>query len=260
MKTAFSCRRDGLTIRGHVWGQPGPGRPAVILSHGFLANEQMCFTYAGLLADMGCLAVTYDFCGGGIICRSDGRKRDMTVLTEKADLMAVIEAVRSQFDPSDISLLGCSQGGFVSALVAAELNAEAVSRLILFYPAVCIPDDARKGKMMFYRFDPQNIPDILGRVPMVLGGDYARAVIDMDPYTELSGYRGPVLLMHGTADDVVNIRYARKLREIYPDCTYMEFEGAGHGFGGRYDEQACAALKEFMGRQSGSAADRRPEA
>ena len=70
----FTCKRDELTIRGHVWGKQDGRQKAVILSHGFLANERTCFTYAKLLAEMGFLAVTYDFCGGGIISRSDSQE------------------------------------------------------------------------------------------------------------------------------------------------------------------------------------------
>lgn len=238
--------RDGLKIRGHVWGNTGRDQHAVILSHGFLSNERMCRKYAQLLAQMGFLAITYDFCGGGIICRSEGRKQDMTVLTEKADLLAVIEGVTAAFSPQSISLLGCSQGGFVSGLTAAELGEEQIANLILFYPAICIPDDARSGKMMFYKFDTENIPDLLGRFPMKLGGDYARTVIHMDPYKEMKGYGGPVLLIHGTADEIVNIRYSRVLKEIYPDCRYEEIEGAGHGFKKAADEKACSILQDFM--------------
>ena len=242
----FSCKRDNLTIRGHVWGKRDSRQSAVILSHPFLANERKCYTYAKLLAEMGFLAVTYDFCGGGIFCKSGGRKQDMTVLTEKADLLAVISSVREQYGVSDIFLLGCSQGGFVSGLTASELGVKSISGLLLFYPAICIPDDARSGKMMFYKFDPENIPDLLGRFPMKLGGDYARCVIGLDPYEEMTGYEGPVFLIHGTADPIVNIRYSRKLKEIYPDCTYVEIEDAGHGFKRKDDQKACEALKQFM--------------
>ena len=100
--------------------------------------------------------------------------------------------------------------------------------------------------MMFYKFDPNNIPDLLGRFPMKLGGDYARCVISMDPYEEMKGYEGPVFLIHGTADPIVNISYSQKLKNIYPKCTYVEVEGAGHGFKRQYDRQACEALKQFM--------------
>lgn len=238
--------RDGLKIRGHIFGKKDHPQHAVILSHGFLANERMCRRYAKLLAEMGYLAVTFDFCGGGIISRSDGKSQDMTIFTEKADLLAVVEGVKKRFSPVSISLLGCSQGGFVSGLLAADLGKEVIDRLIMFYPAVCIPDDARNGKMLLFEFDPENIPEILGRFPMKLGGDYAKTVIDMDPYEEMKGYTGPVLLIHGTEDKIVDVRYARKLKEVYADCRYEEIEGAGHVFKGAADEQACRILRDYL--------------
>ena len=246
MKTKIRFERDGLKICGHVWGQKDIPQHVVILSHGFLANEHMCFQYAEDLAALGYLAVTFDFCGGGIINRSGGHSRDMTVLTEKADLLAVVNGVRERFSPLGISLLGCSQGGFVSGLLAADLGEKAIEKLILFYPAICIPDDARHGKMMFYRFDPKNIPDLLGRFPMALGGNYAKTVIDMNPLEEMSGYTGPVMLVHGTADQIVDIRYARQLRNVYPNCCYQEIEGGGHMFRGKADAQARDVLRKFM--------------
>ena len=244
-KERFACKRDDLTIRGHIFGDIENSRSAVILCHGFLANEHMCFDYARALAEKGIPAVTFDFCGGGVICHSDGKSRDMTVITEKADLLAVILAVKKQYKVRNIVLMGCSQGGFVSGLAAAELK-ELVRGLVMFYPAVCIPDDARSGKMMFYTFDPQNIPDLLGSRPMKLGGMYAKSVIDMDPYAEMQGYDGPVLLVHGTEDQIVNIRYARKLRDVYAHCDYLEIEGAGHGFKGKDDQTAVSELLGFV--------------
>ncbi len=237
--------RAGLKIRGHVFGMKDCRQHAVLLSHGFLANEKMCYSYARLLAEMGFLAITFDFCGGGVISRSDGRSQDMTIWTEVEDLLAVMTGLKDQFAPTGISLLGCSQGGFVSGLLAAELGREKIERLIMLYPAVCIPDDARKGEMMFYRFDPNNIPDVLGRFPMKLGGDYARTVIRMDPFEKMKGYTGPVLLIHGTADPIVNISYARKLKTIYPNCRYEEIIGGGHGFKGKAEEQVCCILRDY---------------
>ena len=247
-KTPFSCRRGELTIRGYGFGEQAPGRHAVILSHGFLANQSTTRDYAVALAEQGFLAVTFDFNGGGIGSKSDGKSVDMTLLTEKEDLLAVVKAVHEQFHPLSISLMGCSQVGFVSALTAKALGQKVIRRLILFYPALCVPDDARKGRMMFYRFDPKNIPDVLERVPMKLGGEYARAVIGMDPFEEIRGYEGPVLLVHGTEDKIVNISYARRAKECYPDCEYHEIDGGGHGFSGAYDREATQILLRFMKR------------
>ena len=246
--TPFSCQRDGLRIRGTIFGTPQPAKPAVIISHGFLANQSSVRNYAVILAEKGFITITFDFNGGGLGSRSDGKSVDMTLFTEKKDLLAVVNAVQEQFQPSSISLMGCSQGGFVSALTAKELGKEIIRSLILFYPAFCIPDDARKGHMMFYRFDPQNVPDLLGRIPMKLGGNYARVVMHMNPFEEIQGYDGPVLLVHGTADNIVNISYSRQARSVYPECEYHEIEGAGHGFDVAYEREANQILCSFMKR------------
>ncbi|MBO7373507.1 MAG: hypothetical protein J6U19_04685, partial [Oscillospiraceae bacterium] len=67
----------------------------------------------------------------------------------------------------------------------------------------------------------------------------------MDPYKEMRGYDGPVLLLHGTEDRIVKLRYARVLKDVYPGCRYEEISGAGHIFRGKYDDRACAVLREF---------------
>lgn len=246
-KEAFSCTRGGLTIRGHVFREAAGVRPAVILSHGFTANEKTNFKYAKVLASLGFAAFTYDFCGGGIRTKSDGRTQDMTLFTEVEDLCAVLDAVRARpdVDPRHITLLGCSQGGAVSALVARKRPGD-LEKLVLFYPALCIPDDARAGRMMFAKFDPSNLPEILARFPMKLGAGYARSVLDVDIFQEIGGFDGPVLLLHGTKDKIVDISYARRAKSCYADCSYHEIEKGKHGFRGKYDREAIALLSAFM--------------
>lgn len=241
----FECKRDDLTIRGKVFGDTSQKRPVVIMSHGFLADQKMCRNYACLLAEHGYISVTFDFCGGGISSSSDGRSEDMTIFSELKDLMAVIGHFKAEAFTEGISLLGCSQGGLVSAMAAKELE-NRIEKLVLMYPALCIPDDARKGKMLFYRFDPEDIPDVLGYLPMKLGGDYARAVISLDAYELIGGFDGPVLYLHGTKDRIVDISYARKAHSLYPNCEYHEIIGGGHIFKGQNERQAQALLADFM--------------
>ena len=64
--------------------------------------------------------------------KSTGSSLGMSVLTEKADLLNVLDYVKGldYVDPTRITLAGCSQGGLVSALAAAEREAE-VERLVL---------------------------------------------------------------------------------------------------------------------------------
>lgn len=243
----FSCQRGSLTIRGYVFRKKPGSLPAIIICHGFMTSQRMVRHYAEFLAGLGWAAFTFDFCGGGIRSISDGKQEEMTVLTEVEDLKAVIDHVnqRNDVDPKNISLMGCSQGGLVCALTAARLR-DGIKNLILFYPAFCIPDHARRGRMLFARFDPENIPEIISHFPMKLGGDYAKAVINMNIYDEIRGYEGPVLLVHGTCDRIVNVSYARHAREVYRKCRYLEIEGAGHMFTREYDRKAMKAIEDFL--------------
>ncbi len=253
-KTAFECSRDGLTIRGTEYRPDGENLPVAIVSHGFMANSSTVVQYAKLLARMGYAAYCFDFCGGCVLMgKSDGATTDMSAITETKDLKAVIAyaASLSYTDESNITLMGCSQGGFVSSLVAAELDEE-ISKLVLFYPAFSIPDDARNGKMMFAEFDPENIPETIYCGPMKLGKCYVADVIDMDPFAEIVSYSGDVLIVHGTDDAIVDLSYAERAYEAYNsrDCDgVVEFEiidGAGHMFMSKYDTIAQNYLKDFL--------------
>lgn len=249
-KTSFECVRGNQLIRGHIIKPKFLGKfPVIILSHGFMSNQRSVWHYAKQLAELGYVAVTFDFRGGCIMGASDGRSEDMTVFTEAEDLNAVIDCVKKlPYVQSDrVSLMGCSQGGFVSGIVASR-QLDKIEKLILFYPALCIPDDARAGKMLGFQFDPNNMPDILSKFPMKIGMQYASSMMPIDAIQEIRNYRGRVLLVHGTDDNVVNISYARKAQQAYgmERCYLLELEGAGHGFKGEADKIAIGAVKEFL--------------
>ena len=235
-REGFSCERDGLTIKGTVFLPKGKTDcPIAVISHGFMANQMFSQIHAQNLAKMGYAAFCFDFCGGTLVGSSDGDSTDMSVLTEVEDLKAVIEFAKSQSytDENELILLGCSQGGFVSAIVAAEMKEE-VDALILLYPALCIPDDARSGEMMFAKFDPQNVPETFWCGPMKLGRRYVTDVIEMDPYEIINQYTGNVLIIHGNQDETVDISYALRAVETYSqagaDAELKIIDEGGHMF------------------------------
>ena len=249
-ETTFECKRDDLTIRGTEYRSVGGSLPVAIVSHGFMAWQDTVRQYAKELARMGYCAYCFDFCGGSVMKKgkSDGATTDMSVLTEVRDLEAVIEYTQSlPYTGNELLLMGCSQGGFVSALVAAK-HPELVNKLVLFYPALCIPDDARAGKMILAKFDPKNIPECLNCGPMKLGRCYVTDVIGMDPYEEIKPYRGPVLIVHGTKDKIVKLDYSRQAQRSYPNAKLHIIEGGAHGFGKKHDAIAIAHLRRFLDR------------
>ena len=206
--------------------------------------------YCKLLAEIGYCAYCFDFCGGSVLNKgkSDGKTTEMSALTEVQDLEAVIEYAQGlPYNSKKTLLMGCSQGGFVSALTAAK-HPGLVDKLVLFYPALCIPDDARAGRMMFARFDPKTIPERINCGPMKLGRCYPADVIGMDPIKEISTYHGPVLIVHGTKDKIVNPDYSRRAQKAYPNAKLHIIEGGAHGFSKKHDAIAVVHLRRFAGQ------------
>lgn len=233
----FSCFRRGLKICGSVFlcSEAPQKLPVAVLCHEFMADEHFCYEYAKTLAECGYAAFTFDFCGGSLSGKSEGDTRDMSALTEAEDIKAVIEfAHRQPFaDEAGVLLLGCSQGGFAAALAAAQLKDE-VRGLIMLYPALSIPDDARSGKMLGASFDPENIPDTINCGPMLLGRRYVEDVINMEVYAEITKYTGPVLILHGDKDAVVDTDYSKRAARLYraqgADARLKIIEGGKHVF------------------------------
>lgn len=121
----------------------------------------------------------------------------------------------------------------------------------MFYPAFCIPDDARRGQMMFAKFDPYDIPEMIRCGPMKLGRCYVTDVIDMDPYQEVIGYKNDVLIVHGTEDHIVDLSYSEKLYGTYlenqnRDVIFEKIQGGKHGFSKKYDRVAMEVLRRYL--------------
>jgi len=252
MSQDFTVARGALKIKGKVYRPEEEGiYPAIIISHEFGASTASSGRYARELYKDGYAVFVFDFCGGGV-GKSSGRSVDMSVQTEKEDLMAVMDYVLAQdfVDPEDLTLMGCSQGGLVSALAAAE-RPEQVSKLILFYPALCIPDDARKGTILDARIDPENIPKHFQAMKyMRLGPKYVRDAMALDPWREICRYEGPVLIVHGKADGMVPCAWSIRAYGEYKDCKLVLLNGAHHGFLGRGFRSAVKAARRFLNKHS----------
>ena len=267
---AFTCSRGSLRLRGTEF-RPAEGArfPVAVVSHEFMANRLFTMRYARLLASLGYAAFCYDFSGGCIVGASQGKTTDMTVFTETEDLKAVIAYAKEQpyAYPNRLLLMGCSQGGLVTALTAAEPETRAEA-IILFYPALSIPDDARKGSMMSAKFDPENIPESMRCGPMKLGRGYAASVLDLDPFSAISAYHGDVLIVHGNADTLVDISYSRRAYDAYcaaaaaalqageiaamPQIAFHEVDGAGHIFTRpKHNQDAIEAVTVFLANRRG---------
>lgn len=248
IKTEFSCNREGLTIRGteyrhETMAEGQDGWPIAVICHGFGGNQYDLVFYAEAFADMGYAVYCFDFCGGCVVGKSDGSSLDMTIETETKDLKTVLDYAKSlpYTDERHILLTGGSQGGYVAGIVAAE-----VERLILFYPALCIPDDARAGRLGGANYDVDRVPEVIDTFGVRISRKFHEGVVDKDAITQICGFRGPVLLIHGSADMLVDNRYAKAAAKAYENCHLQILEGAGHGFTQQQREEVIVSVREFL--------------
>lgn len=217
-------------------------QPIAILSHGYNGNSVYNKFIAESLASSGISVYAFDFCGGGTKSKSDGETDDMSVITETGDLNAVIEQVKNWdwVDKENIFLIGESQGGCVSALVAAKRDD--INSLVLYYPAFCIVEDANK-KFRCADDIPNTSRAFMG---MAIGKKYYEDILGMDIYGEIAGFKNPVLIMHGTADNVVDYSYSEKANRVYENSELVTFEKAGHGFNSEDSEKAVKYAYDFI--------------
>lgn len=245
----FACNRTEFTIRGFEYKCEKNNGIPVIMSHAFMMNQKIMKKYAVGLAKEGYVVFTYDFCGGAIFSKSDGEFCDMSIDTEKEDLKAVIEYVEniSYVDKNKLILFGASQGGFVSCLIAAQYK-EKVDKLILLYPALCIPDDARKGKMQMIAFDPNDIKATLTSKPFKFSYKYPESAININIFEEIQKIDAPIFIIHGDNDKIVDVKYAVKAIEESKNkaSDLVIMEGAGHGFNKKQFREAMNCVIDYI--------------
>lgn len=241
--------RDGMCIYGELYEPAGATdeTPLVVISHGFCSSYHDTARDAERLAAAGSRCYVFDFCGGSPSSESDGDFLDMSVLTEEADLEAVMDGLRARglAGERNLFLMGESQGGLVSALVAAR-RPDDVAGLVLLYPALSIPDDARER---FSSADeiPETVEGLFGAT---VGRRYYADILDLDPLAEISAYEGPVLIAHGDADDVVPVSYSERAAEVYANAELHVLSGAGHGFTDDELDDVCAWAEELIAEAS----------
>ncbi|NCB93093.1 MAG: alpha/beta hydrolase [Clostridia bacterium] len=239
-KEMFFYKENGDRIAAKAYIPEGKeGKyPTVIYAHGFGDNYRNIEFHGAGYMEQGIACIFFDFCGGGMESLSDRTMQEMTVLTELDDLETVISnVVQLEFvDPDRLFLLGASMGGMVAAMAAAR-SPEKIKALVLWYPAFVIPDDSKK------RYEMKD-DTCFGTQ---LSPDYNKDAMDIDIYSEIAEYKGPVRIIHGDLDEIVPISYSERALKAYDNAELLIIHGAGHGFDEENGRWARERSIEFIG-------------
>lgn len=196
--------RDGERLG--AWWIPSAApeqRAHVLLLHGNAGNIGDRVLHARLLADAGFDTLLVDYRGYGTSTGSPDVEGTIEDARAARDALLALPGV----DPARIVYLGESLGGGVAAALAAEHPP--LGGLIMFSTFASIRQVAR---------------NLLPLVPGQLVPDAYPSVVTLSTLT-----RTPVLVLHGTADELIPFRHAELLLAAAAGPKHLHaFDGAGH--------------------------------
>jgi hypothetical protein len=233
----------GKQIYGLMYYPKGMAKaPLIVMCHGFGGSYAHGLKYAKAYAPLGYAVYSFDFCGGSASSRSEGSTAEMSIFTEQADLEAVLDQLcqLSYIDTSNITLVGESQGGMVSAMVAAA-RPDQIDRLILIYPAFNIRDD---WVTMYPKLEDMQADDVFWGVH--LSHVFLKDLYDFDVYGTIAKYEGPVAIFHGVDDTTVPVEYSVKAEKAYKNATLTVYPGEGHGFKPAAEAKTLKTIQEML--------------
>ncbi|EZP29299.1 alpha/beta fold hydrolase [Microbacterium oleivorans] len=255
----------------------GSGQP-VVLIHGFPLNGESWGKQQAALLDAGYRVIAYDRRGFGASTKTaSGSDYD----TFAADLHALVE----ELELTDAVLVGFSMGTGEIARYLSRYGADRIAKVAFlgslepwllktdenpdgagdqaFFDgtAAAVAEDRYAFLTGFFQ-NFYNLDDYLGTrisqeavdASVAVANQAGNAAIAAAPLTWATDFRGdipavtvPTLIVHGTADNVLPIdATARRFRELLPEATYVEIEGAPHGLLWTHGAEVNEALLGFL--------------
>ena len=235
---------DGIRLHAKLDRPLGAEKsPLCILIHGFTGHMEETHIVAAQKAmnEAGIAVLRVEMYGHG---KSDGEFKNHTLYKWVTNALAVVRYAKTLDFVTDLYLAGHSQGGLLTVLIGGMCPDE-FKAILPLSPALVIPDDARRGSILGVTFDPKHIPEKIASDSWELSGDYIRVAQTIHVEDEIARYDGPVLIIHGDADEVVPYSSAKKAQALYKNARLVPIPGDDHCFTKHLD-QMTDTIREFF--------------
>lgn len=219
--------------------------PAVAFFHGFTGTKvephRIFVKTARELAAIGFYVLRFDFRGSG---DSEGDFSEMTIGGEVSDAVKSIDVLTAMpgVDTDRIGILGLSMGGCVAAFVSGQ-DAR-VKSTVMWAPLSDDPPD-RKNEILERVKNPPTPEEIALANPNLVGKAFYEELSEISPSATLQAFTGALLVIHGSADDVVPVSHGKRYYELMCERdapTELEIIDKGdHTFNTVASEQAVIA-------------------
>lgn len=225
-------------------GHPEVATPLVVLVHGHggTRHENGAFTeLASMLAEAGIASIRMDFPGCGDSAEPFTHN-NMTNMLHDLDAAFEFAIAQPGIDKGRVGILGYSMGGRLTMLTIAD---EPAYRATVLWAPVALDG----GKPMFGYFGGKEQYEALRDEAVrhgtasftapwgqeqLLGYKFFDDLERSEPMQAIAGYRGDLLVVHGSADtaiDVINGRIASQAALSTASAELRIIQDAGHGFG-----------------------------
>ncbi len=242
-EVSFTSAQDHVRIGGWFFGAPGgQRRPAVVLCHGIWTGRRECLPLALRFQAAGYNVLCFDFRAHG---SSDGRF--ITVgHHETNDVIGAVEYLkqRSEVDPARIGVIGFSMGA--AATIQAAARCPDIAAVVADSAYASFVDAAK------YSFSSvTRVPHFLF-APPALG--WAKLIMHVDatqfrPIDAIGRIAPrPVLLTHGTLDEIVPVLHAYSLFQAAEEPKELWIVDGAHHVGARDQDPDgyFARVESFM--------------
>ncbi len=223
-ETIVTFENEGMTLVCTLTIPNTPKKaPIIITLNGFTGdrndvqvagtNERYYPRLSRILAENGLASLRIDFRGSG---DSDGEFGMTTFSTQIADTLAALDYIthnlKHQVDTNSIGIIGFSQGAIIAPVVAAK--DKRVDSLVLWsapayppyaYERLLTQEGIARGLAL-----PEGNPDTFGLYfqgqflyNTSLGKGFFKELFTVNPITEISKYKGPVMVVAGLKDPIV---------------------------------------------------------
>lgn len=234
-----NARSPGWMIEGR-----DQGGPTVVIVHGFGDSRYGALKRVPLIAPFARRVVVFDLPGQG---ESESR-HGYGGLREPDDVLAVLSQLPPEVSPEDsqqIVLLGSSMGAGVA--IAAAAKAEGELRKVIVGVIAESPyrlwDEPLHNMFRYKRYPRWPVIPLAGLWLRLT----ARGFKDFDRAGYAAQLACPLLVLHGSEDDLCPITSARQIAEAARAGRFVEIEGGGHNDLPNGHERAyTAAVEDFM--------------
>jgi fermentation-respiration switch protein FrsA (DUF1100 family) len=243
----ISWKSDGFNIRGEMYFPASPSEPVpgLIICHGIPAKiKEPADRGYPLLAERFCRegfgVLIFNFRGAGV---SEG---NFDILGWSRDLEGALDCLirRTEIDPARIYLMGFSGGAAVSIYVAAQRK-EISAVVSCASPAEFrdLSTGKRLEDFLTHSREVGIIKDVHFPPSMEEWRNGFRTVKPLNWVKQIPPR--PLLIIHGTEDDVVGMSQAKKLYDqVGGEAELFLIQGAGHRL--RVDETAMQKATEWL--------------